>query len=80
MKKLIDEKVDWWEIWFMRKLIDEKVDNNIANEKLIWLGIMNWQMDEQMDWQSWLYSCFATEKLWFKMLIILVHNNEETKD
>ena len=49
MRKLIDEKFDLWEIWFMRKLIDEKVDYNIANEKLIWLGIMNWWIDEQMD-------------------------------
>ena len=26
MGEEIDEKVDWWESWFMRKSIDEKVD------------------------------------------------------
>ena len=27
MREEIDEKVDWWESWFMRKLIDEKDEN-----------------------------------------------------
>ena len=26
MRKLTDEKVNWWESWLMRKSIDEKVD------------------------------------------------------
>ena len=26
MRKMIDEKVDWWESWLMRKSIDKKTD------------------------------------------------------
>ena len=35
VRKLIDEKVDWWESWLMRKSIDEKGE----------LGFEDGQMD-----------------------------------
>ena len=45
MRKLIDDKVDWWQSWLMRKSIDEKVD--------WWESqLMRMLIDEKVDWDS----------------------------
>ena len=65
MRKLIDEKVLWWESWLMRKLIDEKVD---------WEGswLMRKLIDEKVDWwESWLVtfddSWWVDFRFWWHM-------------
>ena len=46
MRKLIDEKINWWESWLIRKLIDEKVDRWEDNDDWGWLSRID------ADWQG----------------------------
>ena len=55
MRKLIDEKVNWWESWLMRKSIEWES----------WL--MRKSIDKEVDWlESWL-----TRKLIDETLILM---------
>ena len=60
MRKLIDEKVNWWESQLMRESIDEKVNwwesqlmRKSIDEKVDWWE--SWLMRKSIDWlESWI--------------------------